>query len=202
MAEIQVRFLAILPKIENHARYTFRYIRCYHAREDAIAETVALCWLWYRRLVDQANDPARFPSVLASYATRQVKSGRRLCGQESARDALSPAAQQRNSFTTTKLPDISPMVGSPLTEALQDNTQSPVPEQVHFRVDFPVWRRSLPCRTSQVADAMMLGHRTLDLADQFKLSPARISQLRRDLRDSWEGFIGDRDIQRNPQPAA
>jgi len=38
---------------------------------------------------------------------------------------------------------------------------------------------------------MTLGERTRDLAQQFRLSPARISQLRREFCADWERFCGD-----------
>ena len=50
---------------------------------------------------------------------------------------LSPLAQQRKGFTVGKLPDYGTLNGTPLEEALHDNTRSPVPEQVCFRLDFP-----------------------------------------------------------------
>jgi hypothetical protein len=43
---------------------------------------------------------------------------------------LSPVAQRLNGFAVGKLPDFSTLDGSPLEEALIDNTVSPVPEQV------------------------------------------------------------------------
>ena len=40
---------------------------------------------------------------------------------------------------------------------------------------------------------MARNERTLDLSRQFDLSPARISQLRREFRDDWLRFIADSD---------
>ena len=36
-AEVQQRFLAVLPRIERHARIRFRSLRCPQARADAVA---------------------------------------------------------------------------------------------------------------------------------------------------------------------
>jgi hypothetical protein len=52
---------------------------------------------------------------------------------------LSPLAQQRHGFTVGTLPTRSTLSGNPLSEALADNTRSPVPDQVHFRIDFLEW---------------------------------------------------------------
>jgi hypothetical protein len=39
-----------------------------------------------------------------------------------------------------------------------------------------------------VIDALMVGDRPLAVARRFGLSPARISQLRRELHDDWQAF--------------
>jgi hypothetical protein len=41
---------------------------------------------------------------------------------------------------------------------------------------------------------MARNKRTLDLSRQFELSPARISQLRREFHDDWRRFLGDLDL--------
>jgi len=190
-AELQERFLAIRPRILVHARIYFRHVRCGGRKADAIAETVALAWKWFVRLARRGKDARRFPSVLASFAARAVRSGRRLCGQERSKDVLSPVAQQRHGFSVSKLPDFSTESSNPLAEALADNRRSPVPDQVQFRIDFPAWRRTQSRRDRRIIHAMTLGERTSDLAQQFRLSPARISQLRREFCADWERFCAD-----------
>jgi hypothetical protein len=181
-------FLAILPTIERHARFAFRHLHRYHDREDAIAETVAVAWAWYVRLTRQGKDATTFPTALASFASRHVKSGRRLCGTENTKDALSPTASQRRGFGVEQLPDNRTLGRSPWHEALIDNSQSPAPEQVVFRLDFPAWLLTLTDRDRRIAEQMALGHRTLDLAGNFSVSPARVSQLRRQFHQSWQHF--------------
>jgi hypothetical protein len=44
---LHVGFVAILPRIERHARISFRDIRCPGKKEDLVAETIALSWAWY-----------------------------------------------------------------------------------------------------------------------------------------------------------
>jgi hypothetical protein len=80
---------------------------------------------------------------------------------------------------------------NPLTEALVDNTKSPPDEQVAFRLDFPQWRLTRCYRDREMIDRMMLGERTLDLSKMFGISPARVSQLRREFRDDWRRYCGD-----------
>src|SRR5262245_47707380 len=187
---LQTRFLSILPRIELHGRISFRFLRCPALRDDAVAEVVALAWKWHLRLSERGKDATQFPSALATFAARAVKAGRRLCGRERSRDALSPTAQRQQQFVVERLPDFSTLGGNPLEEALVDNTQTPPPEQVAFRCDFPAWLKTRTDRDRRLAEDLMRGERTLDLSTRYGLSPARISQLRRDFHDDWQRFCG------------
>jgi len=191
VADLQVRFLVLLPRIELHGRIYFRFLRCPVRREEAVAEMVALSWQWFVRLAQGGKDATQFPSALAAFAARAVKSGRRVCGQEKAKDVLSPLAQRRHGFVVERLPDFSTLTTTPFSEALYDNTQTPPPDQVAFRLDFPAWRRTHPDRDRRLIDALMLGERTLDVARRYGLSPARVSQLRRAFHRTWLGFHGE-----------
>ena len=204
VGSLHAAFLTILPRIELHALVYFRGLRCPHRKDDAVAETVALAWRWFVRLVERGKDPLTFPTVLAAYAARAVKCGRRLCGQRSGKDALSSLARQRHGFAVEGLPhsvraahDERYGVASgqrrqdAWEERLRDNTQTPVPEQVAFRLDFPAWLDSLTPRERRLVAEMANSERTLDLSRRFDVSPARISQLRRELHAGWRRFLGD-----------
>jgi hypothetical protein len=201
---LQAAFLSILPRIELHGRVFFRSVPCPHRREDAVAEMVALSWCWFVRLVARGKDPLTFPMMLATYAAKAVKCGRRLCGQEHGKDALSSLAQRRHHFAVEPLPSSTASShedrhGSvrgqhrqdAWEERLHDNTLTPVPDQVCFRLDFPAWLESLTSRERRLVRAMARNERTIDLGQRFELSPARISQLRRELHNSWSRFCGD-----------
>ncbi len=189
------RFLArIMPAVERHARVYFRGLRCPHRKEEAIAEAVALAWRWCVRLAQRGKDPSAFPSAIAGFAARAVRSGRRICGQEKAKDVLSPRAQQMHNFTVTKLPDYSTLTGNPLAEALMENTETPVPEQVAFRLDFPAWLATLTDRDRRLSTKLALGEKGGQVARAFGLSPGRVSQIRRELHDDWERFTCDPEM--------
>jgi hypothetical protein len=184
-------FLSLLPRIELHGRVYFRDVASPELREELIAEMVALCWQWFVRLLSQGKDPHEFPSALASYAARAVQSGRKFCGQEPAKEVLSPLAQARHGFVVASIPDGSALGGDVFAEALRDNTLTPVPEQVSFRLDFPAWRATWSERDRRVIDDLMRGERTQDVAGRYGLSPARVSQLRREFFADWCRFCGD-----------
>jgi hypothetical protein len=149
LASLQASFLAVLlPKVLAHGRVSFRGIKCPHRKEDAIQEMVGLAWKWHLCLAEKGKDATLFPTAIASYAARAVRSGRRLCGQEKSKDVLSMMAQQRHGFTVGKLIEQETLTPNPLTDALIDNRQSPVPEQVCFRCDMPAWT---PCPSATAA---------------------------------------------------
>jgi hypothetical protein len=202
LAALHAAFLSILPRIELHGQLAFSGVLCQQRRADCVAEVVALCWLWFVRLVQRGKDPLAFPVVLAAYAARQVRCGRGLCGQEKGRDALSGLAQRRHGFQVGPLPhatasaDRLGAVGGQrkqdaLEELLHDNGQTPVPEQVAFRLDFSAWRRTHARRTRRLMDGMILGESTRELPRKYGLSPGRISQLRRELHNDWRRFCGE-----------
>jgi hypothetical protein len=184
-------FLAMVPRIVTHGQVCFRHLRCPLQREDAIAEMVAIAWLWHIRLAQQGKDATQFVSALASYAARRVHSGGRLTGTEKPKEVLSPWAQREQGFVVGTLPGHSTLSTTPFAEALCDNTQTPVPDQVTFRCDYPPWRASHTERDRRIIDALILGERTTVVAARHGLSASRISQMRHELHEEWRRFCGD-----------
>ncbi len=190
-SKVRFEFEQALPRIRTHAEIAFRCVRCVHRKEDLIAEAVALAFKWWLQLRKKGKDPNQFVSTLATFAVKAARSGRRVCGQEKPKDVLSPRAQQIHRFTVSTLPAFSTLSSSPLSEALAENTRTPVDEQVAFRFDFPAWMQTYDQRRRQIIEGMAYGERTQDLAEQFKLSGARISQMRLEFFLSWEAFVSD-----------
>jgi hypothetical protein len=198
---LQTRFLTLLPRIENCARFHFRGRRCASGKADAIAETVALCWKWFCRLAQGGKDMAAFLPTLVSFAARSVKTGRRLCGQERARDVLSFRAQQRGDFTVESLP-LTPARSRHVLEdtlnsrdeldgyadRLRDNTQTPVPDQAAFRIDWPRFFKTLSSRDRRLAGFLSLVNSALAAARKFGLSPGRVTQLRQKWCRDWRAL--------------
>ena len=114
---MHVSFLALLPRIETHARIAFRHLGCPQGRDDAVAETIGLAWREYLRLLERGKDPAAFVSRFADYAARAVRRGRRVCGQEAGQEVLSPRAQARHDFAVLRLLQRTTLNGSPLEGA-------------------------------------------------------------------------------------
>ena len=201
---LHARFLQVLPRIQTHAEIHFRHLRCPGRREDAVAEVVALAWEWFLRLSRQQKDVAEFVSAVADFAVRHVRSGRRLCGQQRSKDAMSPVAQRLRGFRVEPLtqptrPGHDGLFSDPhgqhtrdaFEERLRDNTVTPPGEQAAFRIDYPVWLSRLGGRNRRIAQDMALDHSTRDLAARHRLSQGRISQLRREFHLDWRWFHGE-----------
>lgn len=182
-------FVSVLPRVHAVARYHLRRVRCPHRREEAVSEAVALCWVWFVRLARRGRHPHTFATRLAAFAARAVSCGRRACGSEPAADLTSSNCRQsgvRLSSLFAADPD-----GGQLVEAVRDNTRTPVPDQVQFRLDFPAWVNSLPPPKRAVLDRLLAGDRPGDIAAAAGVSAARVSQVRAELRASYATFCGD-----------
>jgi hypothetical protein len=198
------QFLALLPKLHTHAAIYFRGIKCPDKKADTFNEMIALAWRWFLGLKENGKDISKFTMVFVYLVAKAVKSGRRVCGQEKSKDVLSPRAQQRHNFVVHSLP-ISTRVaheslyGEPhgqrnldaYEERLQDNLQSPIPDQVQFRIDFAAWLATLTPRERRLIKAMARNERTSDLSKEFEVSPGRISQMRKEFQRDWCRYIGD-----------
>jgi len=203
IAHLQYRFLTIQPRIERHARIYFRDLKCQHRKAEYIAETVGLAWKWFVELAQRGKDATEFASTLATFAARHVRSGRRVCGQLPAKDVLSEAAQQRHGFAAESLPlstrtchdELNGISGQrhldAFEERLRDNTRTPPDAQAAFRIDFSAWLLPLTAPQRHIIKAMGQNERTKDLAQRFEVSPARISQMRREFHEDWNRFTAD-----------
>jgi DNA-directed RNA polymerase specialized sigma24 family protein len=188
---LHTAFLQILPHLELHARISFGRVRCPNTQDDRVQETIAVAWKWFVALAQRGKDASRFVATLATLAALAVRRGRRLCAQEKPKDVLSPLAQQRQGFTVCSLPADGALEDDFFAEALHDNTQTPPDEQAAFRLDFAAWRCRYSARDRRLIHTLMAGERTGVVARQYRLSPGRVSQLRRAFQEDWQAFTGE-----------
>jgi hypothetical protein len=201
---LQEAFLGFRPRIETHAHVVFRSVKCPHRKADCIAETIALSWKWFLRLVQRGKDPGQFVSALATYAARAVKCGRRMCGQLRAKDVMSEAAQQHHGFAVEYLPastrtsfeDFYASVHGQrqmdvVEETLADNKRSPVPDQASFRLAFPQFVRSQSRRDRRMIEFLALGNSGKEAAAKFRMSQGRVSQIRKAWCGEWYALHGE-----------
>jgi len=191
-------FLPLMTVVQRHASVVFRGLPPVE-REDAIAEAVAAAFVAYRRLCDRGIDPVReFPSMMATFAVRQVKDGRHVGTRMSSKDVLSGRAQRKHGFHVQSLPistrrpheDVHSAVSGQrvmdtFEERLHENHRTPVPEQAAFRIDFPPFMRSLSQRDQRLATFLSLGNSAKQAAGKFGVSQGRVTQLRQGWCREW-----------------
>jgi hypothetical protein len=141
------------------------------------------------KLVRRGKASIAYATPLTNFAIRQVLAGRRVGTRRNCRDVFAVAAQQRRGFSLDSLnsdgrePNI-------WVEALTDNRQTPLPDQVAFRLDFPAWLGVLKRRDQKLVKFLAVGNTPAEAAQQFRVSQARVSQLRAELRVGWQAFQG------------
>jgi hypothetical protein len=183
------RFLAMLPAIRRTAQINFRTIRP-ELRSELLQEVIANCWVAYTRLVHLGREDRAFPSALARFAIAQTRVGRRVGGRLRIRDVSSNYAQHQKGFHVDRLDQFDPVEEAWLEILVEDRRATPA-DVAASRIDFAQWLREMPRRLRRIAKCLATGESTLGAARRFALSPARISQLRREFRTSWLAFQGE-----------
>ena len=183
-------FLTMLPRLERYARIAFRRLLA-EAREDAVREVIANCLCAYHRLYERNELRRAFASALVRYSVAQYHVGRRVGSSRHSRDVYSTQARQEAEIEIRPL-ETPGEQSDQWQECLTDNRRTPVPDQVHFRIEFPRWLDSQTNRNRQIAETLAFGYSTGEVARKFNLSSARVSQVRRELYASWNEFTGER----------
>jgi hypothetical protein len=178
----------MLPQIRRQAVIAFRTARA-EAKDEMVSEVVANAYCAFARLVERGKRDLAHPSTLAGYAIRQVFWGRRTAGRLSATDVSSRYAQSLRGFQVKSVHRFDPQVGL-WQEVLIEDRQAGPAETAAARIDIKQWLGSLPDQKRCIAEALARGEETSCVARLFRLSPARISQLRQELKQSWNSFQG------------
>jgi hypothetical protein len=155
-----------------------------------VAEVVANACCRFARLVRAGKEDLAYATPLANFAIRQVIAGRRVGNKHNVRDVSSVVAQRRGRFTLLTLPAES-SEANVWSEILADDTLTPVPDQVAFRLDFSAWLRIQKRRKWELARFLTVGNTVTEAAQRFCVSIPRISQLRSELQVSWQSFQGE-----------
>ena len=188
-SELQENFVAMLPAITGYASFALRKWRN-EAKDDMLQEVVAHCFVAYHRLAQRGRVDLAFPSVLASFALRQVLSGRRVGGKRNVRDIMSRHAQRTHDITVERLDQFDGQEGE-WKEALVEDRKAGPAETAAARIDFAAWLGSLASRDRRIAEMLATGEKTGVVAKRFGLTAGRVSQLRTFFESSWQRLQGE-----------
>lgn len=177
-------FRCMLPTIEDVASFEFRRVPR-HRRQELVNDAVALAYVAFARLFELGRVAVAYPSALARYAVKKIRSGRRVGVKQNIRDVLSPLARRKSRFSVELLSDRD---SSGEWEELATGRNADPALIAACRIDFRHWLSQLEQFKRRVALRLARGDSTGEVARQFELSFARISQVRRELKCNWDRF--------------
>ena len=180
------RFLDMLPRICSQARRAFRQLRPEH-KDELVQEVVANAYCQFVRLVRRGKASIAYATPLANFAIRQVIAGRRVANKPRLRDVLSPQARSVDGIVVERL-DVFDEKQCEWRQVLVEDRHATPADVAAARIDVAAWFRSLSVRSRRIAKTLAMGETTTDVARQFQLSRPRVSQLREELKASWEKF--------------
>jgi hypothetical protein len=178
----QAPFLALLPAIQRHAHRELKAVRS-SEREEALQAAVAYAAVAFARLVELNKAHLAYAAPLAHYGLKHYRSGRQIGGRANCRDVCSTRCQCRRGYVMEPLED--------WKEILSETRRTSPAEIAALRVDFGDWLRTLSPRNRKLAKALALGEETRAVAKMFRVTAGRVSQLRRELYESWLRFLGE-----------
>jgi hypothetical protein len=190
-AKHQQLFLTMLPTITRIAHQNFNHLDP-EAKDEATAEVVAAAFIMFVGLVRDGREALAYPSVLASYGVRRVRIGRLAATPMNCKDISSTYCQLRKGVSVDRLDQYDREEGG-WQEILVEDKHATSADVARVRLDFADWLRMLSRRTRRIAEVLATGETTGSVAKRFHVSPSRISQLRRQLMESWLVFVGDDD---------
>jgi len=188
----QPHFLEMLPTIERYAHTTFRRLKG-DSRDDAVQEAICNACRAYARLVEQDRADAATPKSLARYAVSQVRAGRQVGQPMNVRDVTSACCQRRNQLQVRPLCAWDSQEQEWQEILVEDRSVTPA-DLAASRIDYRAFLATLDCRDRRIAQKLATGESGGRVAELFGISPARISQLRQELKRAWEDFHASKTL--------
>lgn len=181
-------FLHMLPAIQRQARHAFRDLDS-EARTEMVAEVVATAFAIYHRLVDQGKAELAYATPLANFGIRRARTGRKVGGHLNVNDVTGRHCRLHKGVCVGRLDGRSEEDGAWEEILVEDRHAGPA-AVASIRIDFNQWLQHLSDRKRRIAVLLATGESTQEAARHFQVSAARISQLRGELKASWQEFQG------------
>ena len=190
LAKVRAVYAKMLPSLKRHARVAFRSYSP-DAKEEAVQNVLCNTWEALVRLARRGKLDQAFPSILAKFAEKQTRDDRIVGGHLSIKEVLSRYAQRLKGFLVERLDRRDKDDENMWCEVLVEDRHAGPADIARTRIDFAAWLDSLKRRDRRVAEFLANGETTKATAAKFRLSQGRVSQLRRELAESWRRFVGD-----------
>ncbi len=186
------QFEALLPKIEESARFAFRALNP-EDRDEAVADVCAATWSAWHGLIKRGKNPLDVgPYGILTNAIRYTRNGRRLGNPGSGRGRMDPwqrKAQRLGGFKLVSL--AAAQRDGDLRAWVAGDRRSTPADSAAFMIDYEDWLDRLPERRRMSAELLSQGYGTVEVAQQVGVTPAAISQARTELARNWEAFQAD-----------
>ena len=180
----QADLLTLWPQIERQTEFAVQKLHL-GERDEARQSIFASVAVAYAELAAQGRAALAFPGPLVAYGLRHYQAGRLIGGRVNSRDVGSRRWRQVSGQRSASLADCQE------TLALVDQRRATPAEIACLRIDFAAWLGTLSVRDQRLTRALARGEETREAARRFRLSAGRVSQLRRELYDSWQRFCGE-----------
>ena len=182
-------FLGMLPTITRIARRAFRGWNVTD-RDELVTEAIASAYVQFRRLQARGAEDVAFATPLGHYGVRHAQAGRRVGGHLNRDDVSAAYCRRHRRISLVRLTIPSSDDSSWQELVVEDRRATPA-EVAITRLDVAAWLQRLPPRHRRIALYLATGESTGNAAVRFRVSKARISQLRKHLRNSWLAFQDD-----------
>ena len=179
----------MLPRIRLYLRSAFRGLNP-DARAEAVQEGLVNGVAAYRRLWERGKAELAYPSVLAKFAASHIRAGRLTATRLNGRDVMSLYCQKRQAVRVERLDRYDPQEQC-WQEILVEDRQAGPAETAAARIDFGAFLRSLSSREQEIVLALIRGEPVGMVAKSFRISPGRVSQIRRQLAEKWRMLHGE-----------
>jgi hypothetical protein len=183
------RFVAMLPTLLRVIRHRLRH-QPRRDREELAAEALAPAFAMFVSLVRRGKADMAYPTPLGSYGARQAIDGRQMGSGVNVNDLTNRCCRQRKGVSVTSLNRYDQQDEEWKEIVVEDRHCGPA-EVVATKLDFEDWLAELSPKQRRIAKTLAKGEGTKAAARKHRVSPGRISQIRRELMARWYEFIGE-----------
>jgi len=183
------QFINMLPQILRVIRHRLRN-QPRREREELAAEALAAAFCMYVSLVRRGKQDMAYPTPLGMYGARQAVDGRQFGSGTNVCDITSRCCRQKKGVVIEPLDRFDHQDEEWRQIVVEDRHAGPA-EVVATRVDFESWLAELSPKQRKIAQTLARGESTKAAARKHRVSPGRISQMRRELMAAWKMFVGE-----------
>ena len=183
------QFLVFLPQIVIRAKIAFRHLKP-EGRAEMVQEVVCNAMQAFVRLFQLKKTGIAYAARLANFGIRQARDGRKVGGHLNCLDISSTYCRRLKNVVLERL-DHFDNEENTWQEVLVEDKHADASKIVQTKLDVGDWLASLNRRDRRIAEFLANGETTKATARKFRVSAGRVSQLRRELAESWRKFVGD-----------